>query len=181
MNASATSRICGVDFGTGRGVRLPTWWRHTAALVVAAVALAMLGGCVTLVSSYDQESVDRTAQISKSVLTLYQQLLSTPPEDRRAAVNGPLAQSIGDIETQMRLHLLREQARDMNSEGATVAENLLKSWLEFSASHRSEDETALSDATLNIERGILERHLRAAFVAEESKKLARKRAGDSGA
>ena len=31
---------------------------------------------------------------------------------------------------------------------------------------------ALTDATLNVERGILERHLRSAFVAEESKKLA---------
>jgi hypothetical protein len=178
MNASAITWTCGVSFSSGREERPSTWWRRTAALITAAVAFAILGGCVTLVSSYDQDSVDRMTQISKSVLTVYQQLLATPVADRRAAVTGTLAESIGDIETQMRLHLLREQAREMNSEGATVAQNLLDSWIKFSTNHRSGDETALSDATLNVERGILERELLAAFEAEGAKKLARKPAGE---
>jgi hypothetical protein len=143
-------------------------WSPTATLVLAL----LLGGCVTFVSSFDQASVDRTNEISKSVLALYQELLAAAPADRPAAMAGPLRAKQGDIETQIRLHVLREQARTPNDEGSTVAGNLLESWQTFSTSHLSGNDTALTDATLNAERQILERHLRSAFVAEESKKLA---------
>jgi hypothetical protein len=132
----------------------------------------LLGGCAVMwVSAYDKDAVDRTTEISKAVLKLYQDLLSTEPNRRKASVAGVLGPKHGEIESLMRLHVLKEQARAKNDESAKVAENLLESWGKFSVNHRSEDSTALSDTTLGIERGILERHLRAAFVAEESKKL----------
>jgi hypothetical protein len=137
------------------------------------VALALLAsGCATFVSSYDQDSVDRTTAISKSVLSLYQDLLATPAAERKAAVNGTLGKRQGDVETELRLHLLREQARQMNDESIEIAKNLLQSWQTFSKSHREGDATALADATLEIERGTMERQLGAAFKAEEAKKLA---------
>jgi hypothetical protein len=148
-----------------------TRW-HWLTCLLAGFAL-LLGGCaVTWVSAYDKESADRTTEISKSVLKLYQDLLATEPSRRKAAVAGAMGPRHGDIETLMRLHLLKEQARGAkNDESIKVAENLLETWQKFSASHRSDDPTALSNATLEVERGILERHLRAAFVAEEAKKL----------
>jgi hypothetical protein len=138
----------------------------------AFVALAALLSACVLVPAYDQASVDRTTEISKSVLTFYQDLLSTGADQRRAAVTGPMSKTQGEIETQMRLHLLREQGRTMNEEAVAIANNLLQSWQTFANSHRVGDATALSDATLNAERSILERHLQSAFQAEEAKKLA---------
>lgn len=140
--------------------------------VAVAAMFVLLSGCaVTWVSAYDKDAVERTTEISKAVLKLYQDLLATEPNRRRSAVASSLGSKQGDVESLMRLHLLKEQARAKNDEGAKVAQNLLESWQKFSLSHRSDDSTALSDATLNVERGILERHLRAAFVAEDAKKL----------
>lgn len=150
---------------TARTRSFPAPWRALIALA------ALLSACV-LVPAYDQSSVDRTTEISKSVLTFYQDLLSTGADQRRAAVTGPMSKTQGEIETQMRLHLLREQGRTMNEEAVTIANNLLQSWQTFANNHRGSDPTALSDATLNSERSILERHLQSAFQAEEAKKLA---------
>gem|GEM_PF-2676192 len=148
------------------------WIRWHWLLCALAAFTLLLGGCaVAWVSAYDKESVDRTTEISKSVLKLYQDLLATEPAKRKAALAGAVGPRQGDIESLMRLHLLKEQARAKNEEGTKIAENLLETWQRFSLSHRSDDTTALSDATLGVERGILERHLRAAFVAEEAKKL----------
>ena len=166
MGTPPTARL---DLRAG-GVGLRPAARGPRALVAAVVAL-LLAACVAqLVSSYDKDSIDRATEISKSVLTLYQDLLALAPAERTAAVNGTLGKRQGDIETQIRLHLLREQGRPMNDEGVKVATDMLQSWQTFSTSHRTGDETALTDATLNVERGIMERHLRAAFVAEEAKK-----------
>src|SRR5690606_7980431 len=142
-------------------------------LVVLLLFGAALTGCAIPLSAYDQASIDRTTEISRSILALYQEMMMIDPDERADAVRGSLRDAHGDIETQIRLHLLREQARALNDEGALVAENLLASWQAFSMNHFSGEETALTDATLEIERQILERHLRSAFVAEESKKLAR--------
>lgn len=142
-----------------------------AFFTTAFLGLLVSGCAVSWVGNYDKESVDRTTEISKSVLKLYQDLIATAPDKRAAAVAGPLRTVYGDIESQIRLHLLREQARAKNIESTKIADNLLKSWREFSANHRSNSDAALSDSELASERGILERHLRAAFVAEEAKKL----------
>ena len=140
-------------------------------VAIAAIALLLTGCAVLWVSAYDKDAVERTTEISKAVLKHYQDLLAIEPNRRRAAIAGALGTKQGDIESLMRLHVLKEQARAKNDESAKVSENLLESWQKFSRSHRSDDSTALNDVTLNIERGILERHLRAAFVAEEAKKL----------
>lgn len=158
------------------GARWPTaltWarWRMVGLAGLAGLLFLLAGCSVMWVSTYDRESVDRSTEISRSVLKLYQDLLTTEPARRKAAVAGPLATRHADVETQMRLHLLKEQARSKNDEGTRVAENLLASWIAFSKNHRSDDASALADITLTTERGILERHLRAAFTAEEAKKL----------
>lgn len=135
------------------------------------VVVFLLSGCaVSWVSAYAPDAVERSTEISKSVFKIYQDLLSIEAAKRKAAVLGPLSVQHGDAESMMRLHLLKEQARPKNDESAMIAENLLESWLAFSVSHRSDDVTALSDRTLANERIVLERHLRAAFVAEEAKR-----------
>ena len=145
---------------------------RTLGLLASAFFGLLLSGCaVTWVGNYDKESVDRTTEISKSVLKIYQDLMATPADKRGAAVAGPIGTAHGNVESLMRLHLLREQARGTNKEGADIAGNLLKSWQEFMSSQRSGKELTLTDSQLDIERRELERHLRAAFAAEEAKKL----------
>jgi hypothetical protein len=140
--------------------------------VVAAALALILGACTTLaVSDFDKESVDRSTEISKAVLKFYQDLTALEPGKRTAAMAGALGAKQGDIDTQMRLHLMREQARSKNADSIDIASNMLASWQKFSASHLSSDNTALNSAVLNIERAEMERHLRAAFKAEEAKKL----------
>ena len=156
-----------VDLGSAHVAALP----RLVALFAATVLALIVSGCAVMwVANYDKESVDRTTEISKSILKLYQELIATEPAKRAAAVSGPLGARHGDIESQIRLHLLREQARAKNGESTTIVGNLLESWQKFTANHRSSDPLALTDTQLNIERGVLERHLRAAFVAEEAKK-----------
>jgi hypothetical protein len=69
------------------------------------------------------------------------------------------------------LTLMREQARSKNTESIDIASNMLAAWQKLSANHLSTDNTALNNAVLSIERMEMERHLRAAFKAEEAKKL----------
>ena len=139
-------------------------------LAVLVLGLSLAGCSVMWVSNYDKESVDRTTEISKSIIKFYQELMVTDINSRPAAVSRTLGKSQSDVESLIRLHVLREEARTKNIEGATIARNLLRSWEAFSASHRSKDKTALSDETLISERSILERHSRAGFSAEEAKK-----------
>ena len=145
--------------------------RCSRALAIGLWA-ALLAGCsVFFISGHDQASVDRTSEISKSVLKFYQELLTVAPAQRKTALASTLAKSEGDIESLIRLHLLREQARVKNEDSAKIVDNTLKSWQAFAKNHADGDSTALTDAALAAERGIMERHLRAAFTAEEAKKL----------
>jgi hypothetical protein len=168
MFASFEMQACEFGRSKQRG-----WLRaRTATTILAAVLVWLASGCAaTLIAPYDQKSVDRTTEISKSIIGLYQQLLSTEPEKRAALVKGPLAPRYDEIATQIRVHLLLESARAKNSESTTIATTLLDSWQEFSAHQRSPKDDALTNATLNVQRQILERELRSALVAEESKKL----------
>jgi hypothetical protein len=153
-----------------RHPRATVGWLETVGVIV--LCCAMLTGCaVAWISPYDKESVARTTEISKVVLKYYQDLLAVEPSRRRTAVTSSTSSAEGDVETMIRLHLLKEQARTKNDDSVRIANNLLEAWQAFARNHRSADRTAFSDATLENERSTLERHLRAAFVAEEAKKL----------
>lgn len=168
MSALLTSEFGEVNPRKGRA----GLWIRAVTLTCIVVLTTLLGGCAVMwVADYDKDSVARTTEISKSVLKVYQDLLSTEVSKRGAAMAGPMAARHGETESLIRVHLLREQARAKNAESTTIVGNLLEAWQKFSANHRSADATALNDVVLGIERGILERHLRAAFVAEEAKKL----------
>ncbi len=139
--------------------------------LLLALLLGLAGCAVSWVSSYERESVERNSAIAGALLGLYQDLLELEPAQRPAAMKGALGSRHRAIETQMRLHLLREQARPRNEQSIAIAGHLLAAWRNFAAAHRLAQGEALSDAQLEIERGILERHLRAGFVAEEAKRL----------
>jgi len=147
----------------------PHGWRQ----FLLAWAVLLLSGCsVFWISAYDKEAADRTTEISKQVIKFYQDMLALDADKRKPALGTTLASREGDVESLMRVHLLKEEARQKNEASIKVATNMLASWREFAANHRKGDKTALTDETLDAERSIMERHLRSAFTAEEAKKLA---------
>ncbi len=148
-----------------------SWFRRG----MLGLGLLALSGCaVTLVSAFDKQAVERTTETAKLVFDYYQLLLNKPAAERAGLANGELRAKSSDVDSRLRVHLLLEQARDLNKPGISIARELLDNWNEFSASHlrASSDPTVLSDATLRTERGVLERQFGAALKAEEVKKLA---------
>lgn len=142
-------------------------------LAALGAALALLtGGCaVQWVSTFDRDAVVRIDEIARTSLGVYQDLLARPPAARPAAVAGPLAPRYGEVETLMRLHLLRERARTKNAGSIRIAENLLAAWQNFARHQRGGAADALATAVLEVQRMELERHLAAAYEGEEAKKL----------
>lgn len=148
--------------------RHPRGWPHFALALVL-----LLSGCsVFWISAYDKDAVDRTTEISKQVIKFYQDMLALDPEKRKPALSTTMASREGDVESLMRVHLLKEEARQNNEKSIKVAKNMLVSWREFTRNHRTSDKTAFADETLDRERDTMERHLRSAFVAEEAKRMA---------
>lgn len=145
--------------------------RAGRALLLWLTAFVVAGCSAIFIPPHDSASVERIDHISRSVLGFYQELFDLAPTQRKAALKSRLGKSQSDIESQMRLHLLREQARAKNTDSITVATNMLASWQRFSANHLGADATALSNDTLIAERELMERHLGSAFQAEEAKKL----------
>lgn len=143
-------------------------WRR---VLLVFLAFLLCGCSVMWVSTYDKEAADRVTDISKNVIKFYQDVITLAPDNRVPALAASLASREGDVESQMRVHLLQEEARRKNGESVRIAKKMLDSWRSFSANHRSGDKTALGDATLEIERDVMERHLRAAMAAEEAKKM----------
>ena len=146
-----------------------------------ATTLALLTGCATLttVSSHDRAAVERIDEIARQSLEVFQDLLALPVARRAAAVTGPLAPRYGKVETLMRLHLLRETARQRNDDSIRTARGLLENWREFGQAQRDaaaqaldgRRSDALGDLALDAQRQILERQLVAALEGEEAKKL----------
>jgi hypothetical protein len=158
----------------------PTWGATAHALrtwarcLVAGLLLGVLVGCATTLSPYDKDAIDRTSDVSKAVYKYYQKLFALSDAQRNASALATLQEAEGDVETLMRLHLLREQARVLNDQSIQIATNLLASWQHFATMRKAtNDPTALTLETLGVQRQVLERHLRAALVAEEAKKLGR--------
>jgi hypothetical protein len=147
---------------------LQPWLRAVTTLLLWCSLTAC---AVAWISPYSKDSAERITDISRSILGMYQELLSVEQSKRAAAANGGLKARHGEIETKIRVHLLLEQARARNEDSIRITDNLLSSWQTFGAAHQGKDRAALGDAALSIERGILERHLRSALIAEEAKKL----------
>ncbi len=162
------------NIAIGHCISTTARWRLGFATILIGLSLTLSACSIVLVAPYDEAAVSRITEISKSVLKFYDDLLALPGEKRHAAVTGPLKPRCGEIETLMRVHLLREKARDKNDEGEKIAQNLLDAWKTFGTTHAGSDTSLLSDTALDIERKIFERHLISAFTSEEARKLGTK-------
>lgn len=146
-----------------------------AGMLLIVLWLGLSGCTITPLAPYDEAGVARITEISKSVLAVYGDLLAVPEDKRRDTIVTSFKPRYAEIETSMRLHLLREQARgESNKEGIRIAENLIETWVRIATQHAGDASGHLSSEQLIVERGLLERHLLSAFTAEEARKLVTK-------
>lgn len=145
--------------------------RPFAALLWPVLLVLSLAGCASFSPPYDQASRDRVTAISEQVLGLYQALLSTPP-DRRRAEAAALQPRFDEIETAVRVHILLERARPDNEASVFQAEILLRKLAEYRARYLGGNPEFLSSAVVAIDRTTLEDILVAMLAGEDAKKLA---------
>ena len=138
--------------------------------------LALLFGCADFVPKFEAASHDRITAVSREILGIYQELLSTPPSARRAKAI-ELQPRYDQVATDLRLHRLIEESRSNNAAAVRITDILLETLQESRAAQLSGDPSALSNAALELERDQLERQLLAALKGEEAKKLADPNAG----
>lgn len=87
-----------------------------------------LAGCANLVSSFDQAGVTRITELSKKSLAVYQSLIDTKVGARPDALTGALTKMVSDLQTDIRVHLVFEEARDKNVGSIEAAKQLSGFW-----------------------------------------------------
>lgn len=131
---------------------------------------------VKFVADYDAEAVKSITNTSAEVFAFYDKL----KEAKAKAGSEKLqyaghAEDWGRIESQIRVLVVREEARPLNSESQRMATLLLTLWERYRASHRSTNDYATSEIIRH--RDLLQRLFVAALVAEKAKALATEAGG----
>lgn len=149
---------------------------RAAALGVLPSALlsVLLGACsgIKLVADYDAEAAKGIAETASAVFAFYDRMISaraTPPRPP-ALPHRAFADDWGRIETQIRVMLVREQARPLNSDSEAIAQTILGFWVKYRDRHLSSDD--YNARLLAIHRDRFQRLFAAALRAEKAKQLA---------
>jgi hypothetical protein len=80
------------------------------------------------VPPFDQAGVIRITELSKKSLSVYETLLDAKVGARPDALTGSLAKSVGDLQTEIRVHLVFERAREKNFGSIAAAKELFEFW-----------------------------------------------------
>jgi hypothetical protein len=96
--------------------------------LIALLFAAYAAGCVSLVPPFDQTGVTRITELSKKSLTVYQTLIDTKASARPDALLLEIAKTFADLQTDIRVHLVFEQARENNSGSIDAAKQLASFW-----------------------------------------------------
>jgi len=152
--------------------------RRSAAFEVArwrwiVVFCVLLGACsgIKFVADYDAEAARGTTETSSAVFAFYDRMISaraTPPRPTSLAYNG-YADEWGKIETQIRVMLVREESRPLNSDSEAIAKTILGFWVKYRDKHLSSDD--YNARLLPIHRDRFQRLFAAALRAEKAKQL----------
>ncbi|MBC5782274.1 hypothetical protein H8N03_04910 [Ramlibacter sp. USB13] len=145
------------------------WFRLACALLLFA-GLASCAG-VKLVADYDAESAKGITDTSAEVFAFYDKVI----EAKAKAAPGKLpyagfADDWGRIETRIRVLVVREESRSLNSESQRIARTILGFWQKYRARHQGTDD--YNARLAGIHRDRFQRLFTAALVAEKAKALA---------
>lgn len=152
-----------------RSAALPRWLAPALAVLLAVVLAACSG--VKLVADYDAEAAKGITDTSAQVFAFYDKLIEAKAKaGRNKLAYAGFNEDWGRIETQLRVMMVREEARPLNSESQRIARTILGFWQKYRESHRKADDYVA--ALLPIHRDRFQRLFTAALVAEKAKALA---------
>jgi hypothetical protein len=126
---------------------------------------------IKLVADYDAEAAKAITDTSAEVFAFYDRLIEAKA---KAGTNklpyAGFADDWGKIETHIRVMVVREESRPLNSESQRIARTTLEFWQKYRARHQQTDDYALVLAGIHRDR--YQRLFAAALVAEKAKNLA---------
>ena len=133
-----------------------------------------LSGCsnIRLVADYDTEAAKSITDTSAAVFALYDRMIAARIATGRNAklAYSPYNEDWGKIETQIRVMIVREESRPLNSDSESIAKSILGFWEKYRAQHAALND--YSAALLAIHRDRFQRLFVAALRAEKAKLLA---------
>jgi hypothetical protein len=144
-------------------------WRLACMVVLIGFISACSG--VKLVADYDAEAAKGITDTSAEVFSFYDRLI----EAKAKAGTGKLpyasaAEDWGKIESRIRVLVVREEARLLNSESQRIVASILEFWQQRRAEHRTKDDYVA--ALVPQHRDQFQKLFTAALVAEKAKALA---------
>ena len=142
-------------------------------LVFSVLLLGFLASCsgVKLVPDYDAEAAKAITDTSREVFAFYDKMIEAKAKTGSAKLPyAPFADDWGKIETQVRVLMVREESRPLNSESQRIARTVLDFWQKYRAGHQKTDD--YNTFLLGMHRDRFQRLFTAALVAEKAKALA---------
>ena len=140
---------------------------------VLALLFGLLAACtnVKLVADYDAEAAKAITETSAEVFTFYDKLIEAKAKAGAAKLPySSFAEDWGRIETRIRVLIVREESRPLNSESRRIARTILEFWQKHRAGHQKSDDYVLKLAVVHRDR--YQRLFTAALLAEKAKSLA---------
>ncbi len=148
--------------------------RRTARAMLIALLGAWLVACsgIRLIADYDAEAARGIAETASAVFTFYDRLISARTTQPRPnlLVYRDYADDWGRVETQIRVMLVREASRPLNTDSEAIAKTILDFWVKYRGAHLSSDD--YNARLLGIHRDRFQRLFAAALRAERAKQLA---------
>lgn len=145
------------------------WLRLLSLLLL----IGLLTSCtsVRLVPDYDADAVKGITDTSAEVFTFYDKVIEAKAKAGTAKLRyAGFADDWGRIETHIRVLVVREEARALNSESQRISRTILDFWQKHRAKHKETDDYGLKLAEIHRDR--FQRLFTAALVAEKAKALA---------
>ena len=143
----------------------------TVALLTALSFLSASCSGIKLVADYDAEAAKAITDTSAEVFAFYDRMIEAKAKAPGQKLRyGAFNEDWGKIETRIRVLMVREESRPLNSESQRIARTVLDFWQKYRKSHQSTDDYA--SALLPIHRDRFQRLFTAALVAEKAKRLA---------
>ena len=142
-------------------------------LVFSVLLFGFLASCsgVKLVPDYDAEAAKAITDTSREVFAFYDKMIEAKAKAGSPKLPyAPFADDWGKIETQVRVLMVREESRPLNSESQRIARTVLDFWQKYRAGHQKTDD--YNTFLLGMHRDRFQRLFTAALVAEKAKALA---------
>lgn len=140
-------------------------------LAVALLLSGLLASCssVKLVADYDAEAGKAITDTSAEVFAFYDRMIEAKAKAAARLPYAGFAEDWGKIETHIRVLVVREESRPLNSESQRIARTILEFWQKYRARHQQADDYDAKLAAIHRDR--FQRLFTAALVAEKAKAL----------